>query len=71
MYLYGADIASLGDLYLNFLHMDVRELQQQQWRQIQKLHVQSIFMLLQTLSRLFHLVQFGKIMMANFFGVEF
>ena len=57
---YRADIASLGDLYLNFLNVDIRELKRQRWWRIQKRHLKSIFTLLQTLSCLFHLVQFGK-----------
>ena len=37
-----------------------RELTQQRWRQLRKRHLKSEFALLQTLSRLFQLVQFVK-----------
>ena len=36
------------------------ELKQQQWRRLRKCHIKSEFALLQTLSRLFHLVYFVK-----------
>ena len=45
--------------------------EQQQRRRLRKRHLKSEFTLLQTLSRLFHLVQFVKLMLAIFSRVEF